>query len=74
MDVLLSFPLPNLLKALLPLLHQDGPKLAMTHSCTRRIYSARSSVKSLLASELAGELGLGSESSDWMDCSTAATL
>jgi hypothetical protein len=42
-------------------------QLCSTISRTRRLYSRRFSWKRRAASELAGEFGFGSHSSDWMD-------
>ena len=44
-----------------------------TLSITRRLYSSLFSFHSRAASALAGEAGLGSHSSDWMDVRIAAT-
>lgn len=45
---------------------------ASTVACTRLWYSRGFSWNSRAASELAGEFGLGSHSSDWIDVRTAA--
>ena len=50
----------------------DSPSSSAAHDCstisfTLRSYSLRFSWYSRAASELAGELGLGSHSSDWIE-------
>ena len=59
-------------KALGDRMDHDSPSSSAAHDCstisfTLRSYSLRFSWYSRAASELAGELGLGSHSSDWIE-------